>query len=193
MELKTRLRHSIMEEVYSNDHVLDVLIEVGSFHKLRSNEVLVERGSKCTDLFIILKGAFIVKYMDEDAEGVERTVNFHLDTFQPFMTCMDSYFTGAKTLREIQSVSRIEVLKCNRKDLEKFNKEDPVFSYFYNKKLVDTLLLENHFRVKSTVKSHKEFYQYLIAEYPQIIEKIPSKYIAEYMGISAEWLSKIKR
>jgi hypothetical protein len=41
--------------------------------------------------------------------------------------------------------------------------------------------------------SNEEIYNYLIDECNSVIKNVPSKYIAEFIGISAEWLSKTKK
>ena len=38
----------------------------------------------------------MVRFIDEKME-IEKTINFYLEDFHPFMSCIDSYFTGTKT------------------------------------------------------------------------------------------------
>ncbi len=39
----------------------------------------------------------------------------------------------------------------------------------------------------------KDIYQYLIDKCNPVIKHVPAKYIAEFIGITAEWYSKLKR
>ncbi len=41
--------------------------------------------------------------------------------------------------------------------------------------------------------SNEKIYNYLIEECNSVIKNVPSKYIAEFIVISAEWLSKTKK
>jgi len=64
---------------------------------------------------------------------------------------------------------------------------------FYIQRLINALLIEDEFKTQIISKSSEKLYQYLISEYPQIILNFPSKHIAEFMGITQEWLSKLKK
>ena len=55
------------------------------------------------------------------------------------------------------------------------------------------MIAENDFRVKLITLSPEEMYNHITEKYPAVTMNVPSKYIAEFIGISAEWLSKIKR
>ena len=58
---------------------------------------------------------------------------------------------------------------------------------------VTTALQEiNDFEMKIIAYSSERLYNYLMATHPIIIQQVPAKYIAEFMGISSEWLSKLK-
>jgi hypothetical protein len=41
--------------------------------------------------------------------------------------------------------------------------------------------------------SKKDIYEYLIEKCNPVIKNVPAKYIAEFMGITAEWYSKMKK
>ncbi len=41
--------------------------------------------------------------------------------------------------------------------------------------------------------SAAELYRYMYDNNRELMRRVPGKYIARYMGISCEWLSKIKR
>jgi hypothetical protein len=50
----------------------------------------------------------------------------------------------------------------------------------------------NDFEMKIIAYSSERLYNYLIQNHPIIIQQVPTKFIAEFMGISSEWLSKLK-
>jgi hypothetical protein len=51
---------------------------------------------------------------------------------------------------------------------------------------------ENDFKLKIISYSSERLYNYLITHCTKVIQQVPSKFIAEFMGISSEWLSKLK-
>ena len=66
-------------------------------------------------------------------------------------------------------------------------------NFFNNYIIVNALKQESALRKMINAFSKEELYNYLIDNCNPVIKNIPSKYIAEFIGISAEWLSKTKR
>jgi hypothetical protein len=58
--------------------------------------------------------------------------------------------------------------------------------------ITQALQEENDFKLKIISYSSERLYSYLITHCPKVIQQVPSKFIAEFMGISSEWLSKLK-
>ncbi|MEL7535162.1 MAG: hypothetical protein AAFN10_27915, partial [Bacteroidota bacterium] len=123
----------------------------------------------------------------------EITINFFLSDLHPFMSCIDSYFTQMPSSCELRAVADSIVLTMSKIDLEAMIENHPELRQFYHSRVVQALIEENELKLKIISYSSKQLYQYLIEELPIVIQQVPSKYIAEFMGISAEWLSKLKR
>jgi len=64
---------------------------------------------------------------------------------------------------------------------------------FYQNLIINMLLIESDLKSKLICFDAEDLYKYLINAYPELIINVPSKYIAEFMSISPQWLSKIKR
>lgn len=63
---------------------------------------------------------------------------------------------------------------------------------FFRKLTERTLLLQKK-RIKETIfRSAKERYEILLTENPNLVLRVPSIYIASYLGITPETLSRIK-
>ena len=119
-------------------------------------------------------------------------VNFFLPTLQPYCTVWDSYFSGNKTECKLFAFKDTLIGSINRADLESTISNDAEVLNYYLDKLNETLVFENNLRVKLITSTPDRFYNYLLTEHPQVIREVPTKYIAQFMGISREWLSKIK-
>ena len=144
----------------------------------------------CDRVYFIIKGGFVCRFIDEEEE-LEKTINFFLEDFHPFMSCVDSFFSGAKTQCELRAISNAEVIEFRKSDLEELITDLPLF-HFYHGLVTTALQEENDFKMKIIAYSSERLYQYLMSECSLIIQKVPARYIAEFMGISPEWLSKLK-
>ena len=184
----------LFEELQSANISLEQIEKILSKGKLlmvKSKSLLVKPGTICDKVYFVLKGGFVCRFIDKEME-IEKTINFYLEDFHPFMSCVDSYFSETHTQCELRAIAYSEVLEFDKKDLDAFMSEDIEFFKFYHFMLTKALQEENDFKLKIISYSSEMLYNYLIHHCPDVIRLVPSKYIAEFMGISAEWLSKLK-
>ena len=171
--------------------LIENLLAKGKLLKVKSKSLLVQPGTICDKVYFVLKGGFVCRYIAKELE-IEKTINFYLDDFHPFMSCVDSYFSGTQTQCELRAVAYSEVLEFHKKDIDAIVLEDIVFFQFYHFMLTKILQEENDFKIKIISYSSEVLYSFLITNCPEVIRQVPSKFVAEFMGISAEWLSKLK-
>lgn len=161
------------------------------FKRVAKGEVLVNPGDICDVGYLIVEGGLILSHVNP-SDGEEKVVNFFLPSFQPYCTVWDSYFTSSKTQCKLFAFKDTIVGSVSKSEVENQVSKDPEIRNFYLTNLNEILVFENNLRMKLITSTPEEFYNYLLAKYPSVIKNIPTKYIAEFMGISREWLSKIK-
>jgi len=159
--------------------------------KENSQSLLIEPDTICDKVYFVLKGGFVCRYINKELK-IEKTINFYLEDFHPFMSCVDSYFSQTKTMCEMRAVAKSEVIEFNKKDIDKLVGKDLKIFTFYHSLITQALQEENDFKLKIISYSSDRLYNHLIENCPKVIELVPYKFIAEFMGISSEWLSKLK-
>lgn len=181
-----------MEEMGAPLSLIEEMLSYSEVLKLKTQEKVIDVGQKCQQVFFVTTGAFVCQYFDTIYE-TERTINFHMESFQPFMFVPESYFRNTPSKCLLKAVRSSEVLVFRKSDMNKMLADSPLFNEFYYNQLVETLLHESDLRIRLLSLTPEQLYKEMITDYPEIIMTIPSKYIAEYLGISGEWLSKLKR
>ena len=171
--------------------LIENLLAKGKLLQVKSKSLLVQPGTICDKVYFVLKGGFVCRFIDKELE-IEKTINFYLDDFHPFMSCVDSYFSETQTHCELRAIAYSEVLEFDKKDIDAIVLEDIVFFQFYHFMLTKILQEENDFKIKIISYSSEVLYSFLIAICPEVIRQVPSRFVAEFMGISPEWLSKLK-
>lgn len=184
--LETAKRNDLTEDI------IEQLTKASSIEQVNSKKVILDYGQKCNKIYFILKGAFITKAWDEEKQ-IEKTISFNIDSFQPFVTNAESYFLNVVSETCIQAISDSTVMGFYKSHLEKIASDNKKFSQYYNKMIINGLTSGNQIRTKSLTYSPKKFYNYLMNNYPEIIQNIPSKHIASFLGISDVWLSNLKK
>lgn len=173
-------------------NLLQLLHEYGTPQTVKTHETLIQVGEQCHHIYYVTKGGFLRRFYNENS-SVFRTISFHLSNHRPFMTLNESYFAMKPSLYEIKAFQPAEVLVFKRGLIEEMNQKHTFLQEFYHAKILEALIFENEFKARLISYSSKEFYDYLCEEYPQIVRQVPSKYIADVMRISPEWLSKLKQ
>lgn len=184
------LLQELLKANVSSDSVRK-LLEIIKFQEVKSQQLLVMPGEICDKIFFVLEGGFVCRYVDE-ANEVEKTINFYLDNLHPFMSCVDSFFSELPTRCELRAISGAKVLVLLKKDLQLLMSEDMALFKFYHSMVTKALQEENDLKLKLIAYTSEQLYQYLIGQLPVVIQRVPSRFIAEFMGISPEWLSKLK-
>ncbi|MBL4559546.1 MAG: hypothetical protein JKX79_01040 [Labilibaculum sp.] len=174
------------------EEIRENIFDLGEFRKIKNQQNVVDIGEYCTEIFWVINGAFVCQYFEEEL-AIERTINFHIDSFHSFMTSVESYFYNTKSKYKLKAVRQSEVIVFKRSAVNELIENNSFINQLCFAGLTSALTSEIKLRSKLTILPADKFYSYLITNYPQIIQQIPSKYIAEFMGITQEWLSKLKR
>ena len=152
------------------------------------NEIITKQGETENYLSFIETG--IVRFYIPDNEN-ELTFNF---SFNKEFTCAyDSFLTQTPSEYELQALSETVVWQISYSDLQKVYKETKVGNYL-GRFAAEKLFLTKSKRELSLLKDNaKERYLNLFHEQPDILKFIPLKYIASYIGITPQGLSRIRR
>ena len=154
---------------------------------LAKNEHLLTEGKICRHLYFLEQGALRGYY---NLEGKEVT---HWFAFAPdFVTSFHSFITQQPAVESIQllegsvlwSISKEAATRLMNQHHEIERLVRIAYEKFY-------IRLEERF-VNAQFKTAAERYQQLMDQTPHILERVSLGYIASYLGISQETLSRIR-
>jgi len=172
---------------------INLFMAAGKILVVKKKSKIIQIGDVCDKGFYILEGGFISRVYNQQTKK-SRTQNFFLEDFNQFMSCEDSFFTGEKTNTDLLAIKDSVIIQFLKKDIERLCESNKDFNNFYNNfVIVNALKQESALRKMVNAFSKEELYNHLIDDYNSVIKNVPSKYIAEFIGISAEWLSKTKK
>jgi signal-transduction protein with cAMP-binding, CBS, and nucleotidyltransferase domain len=172
---------------------INLLMASGMILVVKKKSKIIQIGDVCDKAFFILGGGFISRVYNQQTKK-SRTQNFFLEDHNQFMSCEDSYFTGEKTNTDLLAIKDSIIIQFLKKDVERLCESNKDFNNFYNNfVIVNALKQESALRKMVNAFSKEDLYNHLIDNYNSVIKNVPAIYIAEFIGISAEWLSKIKK
>ena len=161
----------------------DCLTEI----KLTKNEFLLTQGNVCRHLYFLEKGA-IRGFYNLDGKEITHWFGFEKD----FVTSFHSFITGEAAVENIQLIESCTLWAIAKETLtDLFNQHHDIerlVRIAYEKYYIR---LEERY-VNAQFKSARERYEDLILQTPHMIERVPLGFIASYLGISQETLSRIR-
>lgn len=161
-------------------------IEIKHFPK---NSYLVRHGEYSEHLFYILDGC--VRTFVHDSKSHEITTWFTFEN-QPIFSPL-SYLLDMPAYEALQAIEDTHAVVVHKKSLERLTEANKMVNLMHKKILENTLMhmtLRNH---SLLAQFAEERYHDLVTEYPSIIQRIPLSYIATYLGVKIETLSRIRR
>ena len=154
----------------------------------RKNEIITRRGETENYLSFIERG--IVRFYIPDDEN-ELTFNFSFD--KEFTCAYDSFLTQEPSGYELQALTDTIIWQISYNDLQQVYAQTKVGNYL-GRFASEKLFLAKSKRELSLLKCNaKDRYLQLFKEQPQVLKYIPLKYVASYIGITPQGLSRIRR
>jgi CRP-like cAMP-binding protein len=180
---------NINQFVKLDQHEIDYLVSVLIPRPFRQGETIVESGEAARFLIFTNAGYLVTCYTDND--GTEHVIQFSGEGWWSG----DTYSLSGipKTPFTTKGLSDGEALLLPRLAhdylLDHFPKFERYFRLIFHKGLMRQQLRY----IEGFSTSAEERYRSFINAYPTIIRDVPQKYIASYLGITPEFLSRIRK
>lgn len=182
-----RLRKHIEEITSVTDEEFDYIKTFFTLRQVRKHQYLLQDGDQATNEFCIAAGIFRVFYVDKD--GKEHIVQFAQQNW--WMSDYGAYFHQKKTNMHIECMESGEVFSTTLHGREKLAADLHKMEHFFRVKLTNGYVGQQR-RIMSLLSSTpQQRYEEFAELYPNMMQKIPKKYIAEYLGVSRETLSRL--
>lgn len=168
---------------------LDDIVSHFEKESVEKNQTLVREGQVCNKLYFIDKGLGRSFYLKED--GKEITQWFFIEG--KIMSSVESFFQQIPSLYYLQMLEDSVVYSITRENI------DMLFNKYHNMERFGRLLsTEMLTRVVNKLnalqfQTARERYTYMLTEFPNISNRVPLGYLASYLGMTQETLSRIRR
>jgi len=152
------------------------------------NQILVAKGSIADYLYFVVKGCLRIYLEDEMKSESTR----HLIFEGRMGTCFPSFILREPSNAILQSVGVAELLVLSYSDRDRLLTQIPSWET-ETRKGIEHDYIASIQRVESFITMNaKERYNELLKARPEIILRLPSRIVADYLGISKETLSRLK-
>jgi len=154
----------------------------------KKNEYLIEKG-KIANYYYFLESGFLRSY-SIDTEGNDITTKFFSEN--DIVIDWHSYFLKKPSKESIQALTDGKCWKISFTNFMKLFKIE-AFREVGRTRLVNNYFELKHHSVSVIADQAKDRYLNLLNEKPSIIQNVPLKHIATYLGITDTSLSRIRK
>ncbi len=155
---------------------------------LKRNEYLKVAGTRDTNIYYILSGSLKISIIHEYEEHIIR-----FGYKNNFITSLDSFITDKPSEFYIQAIKKTELKVISKSSYLHFINKNPDNKLLWDK-ILEQLILQQIEREKDIlITSPKERFQRVLKRSPQLFQEVPNKYIASYLRMSPETLSRLKK
>lgn len=179
---------NVARHISLDDDEISFFLSLLESRMLKRRMFYLEAGTVCRESAFVVDGA--LKGFTVDREGREHILSFAIPDW--WISDMYSLLSGKPATLNIQAVADSEILVLSRENQQTLYRSVPKFERFF-RILVENALVANQQRLIDNMSATaEERYQNFLQKYPTIPSCVPQHNIASYLGITPEFLSKIR-
>ena len=164
------------------------VLQVVEFKKVRKGQYLLHEGLNRADTIFVNDGC--LKSFINDDNGKE-----HILSFSPkgwWTGDLSSFYTTKPNTINIIAIINTEVIIINKRERESLYEFSPKFERFFRILAEEAFINLQERILESLSLSAIERYNNFVKRYPESLQLLPQKQIAAFIGVTPEFLSKIK-
>lgn len=182
------LKQNITKNISISNEELTTFSNTFYTKSIAKKDYLLKQGEVCNFEGYVTKGCFRIFTLDEN--GKEHVLYFAVKDW--WISDIDSFTNQIPSFLSIQALENSQVLLINKSDKERLYNQIPAIEKLFRIMTQKTLVSLQRRMIHNLSLPADERYLNFVKKYPQIVQKITNLQLAAYLGISHEFLSKIR-
>lgn len=166
----------------------ELVCELFEPKEVRWHEFVLKSGEVCKCFNFVIEGC--LRMYQFDSKG-----NIHIASFATenwIVLDIMSFREQNPAMMNIDALEKTKILQISYENLKILYQKAPKFNYIVRELLEKHTAFLQHRLLQNMYASAQERYQAFIEMYPQLLQRISHTQIAYYLGITPEFLSKIR-
>lgn len=184
----SQINKSISKYVSFTDAELDLFDSLLEYKKIPKKTIMLREGERCNFEAFVIKGCIRKYYIDRN--GMEVVLQFAIE---------DSWISDISFIDHekpsqvfIETLEDCEVMMFSPATKEELFLKAPRFERAFRILMQRSLDMTQNRLVHTIAKTATEKYLEFLELYPKIPQRVAQHHIASYLGITAEFLSKVR-
>ncbi|WP_282148096.1 Crp/Fnr family transcriptional regulator [Algibacter lectus] len=187
------MHQSITKHIHN--HVKPTVADMQLFYaalneiSVAKGQFLLKPGTTVKHEYFVVKGCLKGYYIDE--KGSRHIIQFAVENW--WIGDFDAFYNQVPSRLYIEAIEDSQLLSINYDSLQNIYNKAPIFERYF-RVLVTQAFISQRKRILSTLeKNTKERYIEFCTSYPNIENRVPNYDIANYLGVSPENLSRVRK
>jgi CRP-like cAMP-binding protein len=153
------------------------------------NRIIEEAGKVPEYLYYIISGYLRLFHYNENGDEVTT----HINCPPGFFTSYFNFINATKSNENVECITECELLRITRTDLDSLTSKSEAMKDFSIEVFQKSIVYNETRSTELATLSGEKRYRKLIENYPGILHNVPITYIASFLGMKPESLSRIRR
>jgi len=165
------------------------LVERVTERRVKRRQFILQENDACKHYTFVVSGCF--KMYAVDLNGKEHNLEFAAEN--SWITNLSSFYAEQPGSVYIEAIEPATILQIKHEDLIYLYMNYPKFNSSF-RIIIERKYIELQNRVLQNISATAdERYLHFLQQYPELSNRLPNTQIASYLGITSEFLSKIRK
>ncbi|HZY83125.1 MAG TPA: Crp/Fnr family transcriptional regulator [Cyclobacteriaceae bacterium] len=180
---------AIDKHVKLTDAEAAVLLSLLESRSIKANELIAKSNEPSQHFIFVTMGCLMTYYTS--ADGVEHVLQFA--TANWWTGDLGSFEKHTPSCYSTRAIADTEVFLITKKGFEELLERVPKLEKYFRIIFQNSLITHGGRIMQAISYTAEERYEAFREKYPTLEQFVPQKYIASYLGVTPEFLSKIRR
>jgi CRP-like cAMP-binding protein len=153
------------------------------------NRIIEEAGTIPQYLYFVIKGFMRLFHYNENGDEVTT----HINCPPGFITSYFHFINQTQTDENVECITACELLRITKSNLDLLTSQSTAFRDFSIQVFQQSITYNETRSKELATLTAEQRYKKLIENYPGIIHHVPVQYIASFLGMKPESLSRIRK
>jgi CRP-like cAMP-binding protein len=184
-----QFKEFVKQRIDVTEEELNDIVSRYQVRKIKKKEYFLRAGEVCHHEAYVISGLFKSFYVT--ADGIEHILQFAIEDW--WIGDIASFNYQEPALQNIQALENAVVLTLSKKNKDKLYEDHPIFEKLSRIMAQRAQIASQHRTISSIGFTAQERYLDFIKRYPKIYPRISNMQLASYLGVTQEFLSRLKR
>ena len=165
------------------------LMSLAKVVQLKKKDFLFQEGEYCKYVGFVNKGC--LRYYQTDQKGEEHIIYFAQEEW--WIGDLDSFYSRNPTPYYLQALEPCELFLFTVETFDRLRSEVPAYEEFRKKAHARATAARLETMMSQRSQTAEERYLKMLEKFPDIFQRVPQHYIASFLGVKPQSLSRIRK